>query len=96
MNGHLGGASLQNFRRELNEIQSPGARALYILATVSHLQNLRAEYFALTAAAANEAGDHSVCVLLKSCLSDHLDWVERTRGMIRNVLTERVAERPAA
>ena len=94
--GRLEDVFLQDFRRELNDIQSPGARALYILAKTSHLQNLRtAEYVALTAAA-DITGHHSIGVLLESCLADHLAFVERTRRMIRNALTERVTERLAA
>jgi hypothetical protein len=66
------------------------------LAKAVHLQNLRtAEYVALTAAA-DVTGHHNLGVLLESCLADHLAFVERTRRMIRNAVTERLSERIAA
>jgi ferritin-like metal-binding protein YciE len=94
--GRLEEVFADDFRRELNEIQSPAAKALYILAKAVHLQNLRtAEYVALTAAA-DVTGHHNLGVLLESCLADHLAFVERTRRMIRNAVTERLSERIAA
>ena len=96
LSGRLEDVFVEDFRRELNEIQSPVAKALYILAKVTHLQNLRtAEYVALTAAA-DVTGHYNVGVLLESCLADHVAFVERTRRMIRNAVAERISERIAA
>jgi len=96
LSGRLEEVFMEDFRRELGEIQSPAAKALYVLAKVTHLQNLRtAEYIALTAAA-DITGHHDVGVLIESCLGDHLAFVERTRRMIRNVIGEKTAARAAA
>jgi ferritin-like metal-binding protein YciE len=86
---------LEDFRKELAEIQSPAARHLYILAKLNHLAHLRmGEYAALTAAA-DLAGHHGVGVLLESCLADKLAFAERNRRLIRRVVEAKLAERAA-
>src|SRR5215468_3918682 len=87
---------IEDFRKELNEIQSPVARRLYVLAKLIRLTHLRiGEYVALTAAA-DLAGHHGVAVLLETCLADKLAFVERNRRLIRRIAEARVAERLAA
>jgi ferritin-like metal-binding protein YciE len=72
LSGRIHDVFLEDFRRELNEIQSPAARRLYILAKLSHLVHLRVgEYVALTAAA-DMTGNFGVGVLLESRLADKL------------------------
>jgi ferritin-like metal-binding protein YciE len=96
LSGRLEEVFAEDFRKELNEIESPVARRLFILAKLTHLTHLRiGEYVALVAAA-DLAGHHGVGVLLESCLADKLAFVERTRRLIRNVVAERVTERIAA
>jgi len=91
--GRLHDIFLEDFRKELAEIQSPAAKRLFILAKALHLIHLRiAEYIALTTAA-DVTGHYAVGVLLESCLADKLAFVERTRRLIRNVVETRVAER---
>ena len=86
---------LEDFRKELAEIQSPVARKIFVLAKLNHLAHLRiGEYVALIAAA-DTSGHYGVGVLLESCLADKLAFVERTRRLIRNVVETRVAERAA-
>ena len=85
-----------DFRRDLIELQSPIATALYIMAKVIHLHNLRtAEYLALSAAA-DVVGHSELGTLLESCLPDHLVFIERARRMIRDTLTERMSGRLVA
>jgi len=87
---------MEDFKRELAEIQSPEARRSFVLVKADHLAHLRtAEYVALVAAA-DISGNRGVGVLLKSCLSDHLAFVERTKRLIRNIAEERLAARAAA
>jgi hypothetical protein len=87
---------VEDFRKELNEIQSPVARHIFILAKMTHLTHLRiGEYVALIAAA-DVTGHHGVGVLLESCLADRLAFVERTRRLIRNMVEAKVAERKGA
>jgi ferritin-like metal-binding protein YciE len=95
LDGHLHDVFVEDFRRELAEIQSPAAKAFFVLVKANHLTHLRiAEYVALVAAA-DITGNHAVGVLLESCLADKLAFVERNRRMIRNVVETKIAERAA-
>jgi ferritin-like metal-binding protein YciE len=96
LTGRLQEIFVEDFRKELNEIQSPVARHLFILAKLHHLTHLRiGEYVALVAAA-DLAGHHGVGVLLESCLADKMAFVERNRRLIRNIIETKVAERKGA
>jgi ferritin-like metal-binding protein YciE len=96
LSGRLHDVFLEDFRKEVAEIQSPGARHLFILAKALHLIHLRiAEYEALTAAA-DVSGHYAVGVLLETCLADKLAFVERTRRLIRKIAETRLAERARA
>jgi len=96
LSGRLHDVFVEDFRKEVAEIQSPAARRLFILAKAIHLLHLRiAEYVALTAAA-DITGHYGVGVLLESCLADKLAFVERMRRLIRNIVETRVAERAGA
>ena len=96
LSGELREMLIEEFRKEFNEIQSPVARRLYVLAKLIRLTHLRiGEYVALTAAA-DLVGHHGVAVLLETCLADKLAFVERNRRLIRRIAEERVAERRAA
>ena len=96
LNGRLQEVFVEDFRRELAEIQNPIAKHIYVLAKASHLVHLRmAEYVALVAAA-DVTGHYAVGVLLESCLADKVAFVERTRRLIRNFVATKVAARVAA
>ena len=87
---------VEDFRKELAEIQSPEAKRLYVLAKIEHLIHLRvAEYTALIAAA-DATGNFGAGVLLESCLADHLAFAERTRRLMLHVAEARIAARAAA
>jgi ferritin-like metal-binding protein YciE len=93
LSGRLQEIFLEDFRKELNEIQTPAAKRLFVLAKLVHLTHLRiGEYVALVAAA-DAAGHYGVGVLLESCLGEKLAFVERTRRLIRAMVEARVAER---
>jgi ferritin-like metal-binding protein YciE len=95
LSGRLQEVFLEDFRKEVNEIQSPVARRLFVLAKLVHLTHLRiGEYVALVAAA-DASGHYGVGVLLESCLADKLAFAERTRRLIREIVEVRVAERKA-
>jgi len=94
--GRLQEIFVEEFRKELNEIQAPIARHLYILAKAQHLTHMRiGEYVALIAAA-DMTGDYGVGVLLESCLADKLAFVERTRRLLRRVIESRAATKLVA
>jgi ferritin-like metal-binding protein YciE len=96
LSGRLQEVFVEDFRRELAEIQNPIAKHLFVLAKVSHLIHLRiAEYGALVAAA-DLTGHYAVGVLLESCLADKLAFVERTRRLIRNIVATKLEAKVAA
>ena len=87
---------LEDFHKELGEIESQGAKDLFILAKALHVIHFRiAEYVALIEIA-DVAGNHGVGVLLESCLADKLAFVERTRRLIRKVVEAKLPERAHA
>jgi len=92
--GRLHDVFVEDFRKELAEIQSPEAKRLFVLAKANHLNHMRtAEY--VTVAAADVSGHQGVGVLLESCLVDHLAFVERTKRLIRHVIEAKIAARAA-
>lgn len=94
--GRLQETFLEDFRKELAEIQSPVARRIFVLMKLNHLAHFRiGEYTALTAAA-EAAGHYGVGLLLETCLADKLAFVERTRRLIRAAIEAKVAERATA
>lgn len=94
--GRLQEIFVEDFKKELAEIQSPVARHLFILSKAIHLFHLRVgEYVALTAAA-DVTGHYAVGTLLETCLADKLAMADRTRRLLRRIVETRVAERKAA
>ena len=94
--GRLQEIFVEDFRKELSEIQSPEAKRLYALAKIQHLIHLRvAEYIALIAAA-DGTGNVGAGVLLESCLADHLAFAERTKRLMQHVAEARLAARAAS
>ena len=89
-------AFVEDFRRELKEVQSPLVRKIFVLAKASRLMHMRiGEYVALIAAA--DMHDHpAVGVLLESCLADKMAFAERTKRLIREHIREHVGEKVLA
>jgi ferritin-like metal-binding protein YciE len=96
LSGRLHDVFVEDFRRELSEIQAPAAKALFVLVKVNQLVHLRiAEYVALIAMA-DVSGHFGVGVLLESCLADQMAFVERTRRLIRHAIESKYALKLAA
>lgn len=96
LSGRLEEVFVEDFRKELAEIQNPVAKRLFVLAKVIRLFHLRiGEYVALTAAA-DLSGHFAVGALLETCLADKLALAERTRRLMRHLVETRIAERKAA
>jgi len=89
--GKLHDVMVEDFRRELAEIQSPEARRLFILAKASRIVHLRIGEYRALIAAADVTGHYGVGVLLESALADKLAFAERTRHLIRERLLQRLA-----
>jgi len=96
LSGRLQETFLEDFRKELAEIQSPVARRLFVLAKLSHFVHLRIGEYAVLTAAADLAGHHGVGLLLETCLADKMAFVERTRRLIRHAVEAKIAERASA
>jgi ferritin-like metal-binding protein YciE len=96
LSGRIQEVFVEDFRRELAEIQNPTVRHLFILAKLNHLTNFRIGEYAALIAAADMTGHYGVGVLLESCLADRLAFVERTKRLIRNLVETKVAEKIAS
>jgi ferritin-like metal-binding protein YciE len=93
LSGRLQEVFLEDFKRELAEIQSPAARHLFILAKAIHLAHLRFAEYAMLVAAADVTGHFGVGVLLESVLADKLAFLERDRRLVRHIIAGKIAER---
>ena len=96
LTGRLHDVFLEDFRRELAEIQNPVAKRLFILAKINHLVHFRIAEYVTLIAAADMTGHYAIGVLLESCLADKLAFVERTRRLIRRIVETKMAEALAA
>ena len=88
LSGRLHDVFVEEFRKELNDIQSPIARRIFILAKATRLVHLRIGEYIGAIAAADATGHPAVGVLLESCLADKLAFAERTKRLIREQLKE--------
>jgi ferritin-like metal-binding protein YciE len=96
LSGRLHEVFVEDFKRELAEIQAPAAKALFVLIKANHLMHMAiAEYVALIAMS-DVSGHFGVGVLLESCLADKLAFVERTRRLIRHAIEAKHALKLAA
>jgi ferritin-like metal-binding protein YciE len=93
LSGRLQEVFLEDFKKELAEIQSPAARHLFILAKAIHLAHLRFAEYAMLVAAADVSGHFGVGVLLESVLADKLAFLERDRRLVRHIIAGKIAER---
>lgn len=95
VSGRLLDIFLEDFRKELAEMQSTEARRLFVVAKASQLSHMRAAEYASLVAAADVSGNYGVGVLLESCLADHLAFLERTKRVVQAVIETKVAARAA-
>lgn len=96
LSGRVQEGFVEDFKKELAEIQSPPAKHLYILAKATHLAHLRFAEYVVLIAAADVTGHFGVGVLLESVLADKLAFLERTRRLVRHIIEGKVAERMVA
>lgn len=95
LSGRLQETLIEDFRRELAEIQTPVARRMFALVKLNHFAQLQvAEYRALIAAA-EAVGHYGVSLLLETCLATKQTFMERTQRFLRQLVEERVSERAA-
>jgi ferritin-like metal-binding protein YciE len=96
LSGRLQEVFVEDFRRELAEIQNPIAKHLFVLAKASHLIHLRIAEYVTLVAVADVTGHYAVGVLLESCLADKVAFVERTRRLIRKIVATKLEAKVAA
>ena len=86
---------MEDFRKELAEIQGPIAKRIFALVKLNHLAQFRISEYRALIAAAEAVGHHGVSLLLETCLAAKLTFVERTQRFLREFVEVRVAERAA-
>ena len=94
--GRLAETFIEDFRKEVAEVQSPLAKKLFVLAKITHLVHARIGEYTVLTAAADLSGNPAIGSLIESCLADRLAFAERTRRLIRKIAEARIAERLAA
>lgn len=96
LSGRLTDVFIEEFRKELAEVQNPVAKQLFVLAKVNQLFHFRIAEFVSLITAADMTGHFGVGVLLETCLADHLAFVERTRRLVRALVETKLATKIAA
>ena len=96
LSGRLQEVFVEEFKKEIAEIQSPAAKALYVLGKATHLAHLRFAEYVVLIASADVTGHFGVGVLLESVLADKLAFLERTERLVRHIIEGKVAERLVA
>jgi ferritin-like metal-binding protein YciE len=96
LTGRIQETFIEDFRRELGEIQGPVAKQLFVLAKLNHLANFRIGEYAVLTAAADLTGSQAVGSLLETCMADAVALQERTRRTIGTIIATRVSARRAA
>ena len=82
---------IEDFRKELSEIQMPLARKVFVLAKASHLAHLEAAGYMSLIEASDTLGHPGVAILLESCLADKLAFAQRTKRLIRQHIEQKVS-----
>lgn len=93
LTGRLQETLIEDFRRELAEIQGPTAKRLFALVKLNHLAQFRIGEYRALIAAAEAVGHHGVSLLLETCLATKLAFAERTRRFLRELVESKLAER---
>jgi ferritin-like metal-binding protein YciE len=93
LTGRLQETLIEDFRRELAEIQGPLAKRIFALVKLNHLAQFRVSEYRALIAAAEAVGHHGVSLLLETCLAAKLTFAERSQRFLRELVEARVAER---
>ena len=94
--GRLEEVFVEDFRKEVTQIQNPVAKSVFLLSKVSRLSHLRVAEYEVLVEAADLSGHYAVGLLLESCLADKLVFIERTRRLIRGLVATKIAARVGA
>jgi len=86
---------LEDWRRELDMIQNPMVKALYVLAKLRNIQDWRIGEYMTLSVMAEAVGNVAVASLLEHNLADTVDFVERSRERFRDRVRQAIAGRMA-
>ena len=96
LSGQIQEVLIDDFRKELSEIETPAAKAIFLLTKIARFNHARvAEYEGLVETA-DVSGHYAVGILLESCLADKLVFIERTRRLIKHLGAAKIAARVGA
>lgn len=76
---------LEDMRRELNEIQSPVLKSIYVISAIRRLQDLHMGEYKILTVMAHLAENYPVAGLLERNLADKMAFAERTDEIIRDL-----------
>jgi ferritin-like metal-binding protein YciE len=79
--------------REYDAIQFPVLKTLYALNKIRTMQNFHMGEYAAAIAMANYVGNIAVTTLLEHSLADKVEFVERTRELVREMARQALASR---
>jgi ferritin-like metal-binding protein YciE len=96
LSGRLHDLYVDEVRKEVDTIQSPVGKQLFVLAKAIQMIHLRISEYEALIAAAEITGNRVLGQLLESCLTDKLAAVQRAQRVIRKIVETNVRERFAA
>jgi ferritin-like metal-binding protein YciE len=80
---------IEDLREELEEIEAPNARTLFVLDKASRLGQMHEAVYDHLIEAADALGYPAISLLLESCLADRRVFAERTKRLIRQSSEQR-------
>jgi ferritin-like metal-binding protein YciE len=83
----------EDARREYDTIQLPGLKTLYVINKIRTMQNFHMGEYAAAIALAAYAGNLAITTLLEHSLADKMEFVERTRELVREMARQALAGR---
>ncbi len=100
LTGKLHDIFVEDFTREIGEIQQPVLRHLFILAKLNHLIHFRLAELKVLVTMADITNHFGIGLLLETLMADQIALIERNQRIIKNLVEikvlEKVAQRVAA
>jgi ferritin-like metal-binding protein YciE len=84
---------VEDFTREIGEIQQPILRQLFLLAKVNHVLEFRMAEFKALSKMADITNHFGVGLLLEVCFADYLTLLERNQKLMKNLVELKVLEK---
>jgi ferritin-like metal-binding protein YciE len=84
---------VEDFTREIGEIQIPILRQLFLLANVNHVLEFRVSEFKTLSKIADITNHFGVGLLLETCFADYLTLLERNQKIMKHLVELKVLEK---